>query len=74
MAMLADLVDVARRGRHPQAHPDRRGRGRRDRRHGQPGDRASHSGADTSQLLALANQQPRRRVWAIEAPAATAPA
>jgi hypothetical protein len=44
MAMLADSVEVARRRRHPQAHPHRRrgGRGhRRDHRHHDGGD---HSG------------------------------
>jgi hypothetical protein len=37
MAMLADLVELARRGRHPQAPPHRRGRGRHHRGGDRPG-------------------------------------
>jgi excisionase family DNA binding protein len=40
--MLADTVEVARRRRHPQAHPHRGGGRRGHRRRGQPGHRAGH--------------------------------
>ena len=63
MAMLAD-TSSRHRGRHPQAHAHRcRGRGCH-RRHARPGDRAGHPGY--RQLLALADRQHGRRVWAIE--------
>jgi hypothetical protein len=65
MAMLAEVVEVARRGRHPQAHPHRGGRGRGHRRRGQPSHRAGHPGWHP-QLLRFATRQPGRRVWAIE--------
>ena len=42
MAMLADSVEVARRRRHPQAHPHRGGGRRGHRRRGQSGHRAGH--------------------------------
>ena len=65
MAMLADSVEVARRRRHPQAHPHRRGPGR-----GHRPDLASltvpATPAGYQQLLKLADQHCRRRVWAIE--------
>ena len=65
MAMLADSVEVARRRRHPQAHPHRRGRGCSHRPDpGQP-DRASHPDG-YRQLLELADQHHRQRVWAVE--------
>jgi len=64
MAMLADTVELARRGRHPQAHPHRGGPGRH-----RGGDRQATVAATPAgyrQLLALADQQPGQRVWAIE--------
>jgi hypothetical protein len=65
MAMLADTVETRHRGRHPQAHPHRRGRGRHHRCDDRPGDRAGHPGR-YQQLLELADQHDRKRVWAIE--------
>jgi hypothetical protein len=44
MAMLADLVELARRGRHPQAHPHRRGRRRHHRGSDCPGNGGGHAG------------------------------
>jgi transposase len=65
MAMLADSVEVARRRRHPQAHPHRGGRGRSHRPGpGQP-DRGRHPDG-YQQLLELADQHHGQRVWAIE--------
>ena len=65
MAMLAEVVDVARRRRHPQAHPHRRGPGR-----GHRPDLASltvpATPAGYQQLPKLADQHCRRRVWAID--------
>jgi transposase len=61
MAMLADSVEVARRRRHP--HRCRGGRGHRR------GDRAGDVTATPAgyrQLLELAGQHHRQRVWAIE--------
>jgi len=65
MHMLAEVVEVARRRRHPQAHPHRRSRDRGHRRGDHPGDRACHPGR-YQQLLELADQHHGQRVWAIE--------
>jgi transposase len=65
MAMLADLVELARRGRHPQGHPHRGGRERRHR--SSPG--ASHVSATPAgyqQLLKPAGCHQGQRMWAIE--------
>jgi transposase len=65
MHMLADSAEVARRRRHPQAHPHRRGG-------------AAATGAVITQvtvpatpagyqqLLELAGRQSSRRIWAVE--------
>jgi transposase len=58
MAMLADTVELARRGRHPQGHPHRRGRPGSQRRGHHPGDRAGHPGR---LLAAAAIGRPTRR-------------
>ena len=65
MPMLADSAELARRGRHPPAHPPRRGRGRDHRCHGRPGNRAGHP-PGYRQLLELADQHHGQRVGAIE--------
>jgi transposase len=65
MPMLADLVELARRGRHPQRDLHRRGRGRRHRAvMAQATVTATPAGYQ--QLLKLADQRDGRRVWAIE--------
>jgi transposase len=65
MPMLADLVELARQGRHPQRDLHRRGRGRRHRAvMAQATVTATPAGYQ--QLLKLADQRDGRRVWAIE--------
>jgi hypothetical protein len=73
MAMLADSVEVARRRRHPQAHPPPRSWPQ------PPGQTLANLTVPATpdgyrQLLEMADRHHGQRVWAIEAPAATAPA
>jgi transposase len=65
MHMLAEVVELARRGRHPQAPSHRRG-GRRC--HGAVIAQVTVPAAPAGyqQLLQLASRQPGQRVWAIE--------
>jgi transposase len=65
MAMLAEVVELARRGRHPQAHPHRRGRCRGHRRGGHQATVPTTPAGD-QQLLQVAGRHPGQRVWAIE--------